>query len=112
MPLLLGPVGVLDLAHREADLPAARAAAAMGIPFVTSSQASRPLETIARAIGDGPRWFQLYWSARNELTASFVARAERAGYEAIVVTLEQNLTDRSHWGFLSASKFDSPCWLG
>ncbi len=91
LPILLGPIGVLEMAHRDADLPAARAAAAAGIPFVTSSQASRPMEQIAAAIGDGPRWFQLYWSSRNELTASFVERAERAGYEAIVVTLDTTL---------------------
>ena len=91
LPILLGPIGVLEMAHREADLPAARAASAAGIPFVTSSQASRPMERIAEAVGDGPRWFQLYWSSRNELTASFVERAERAGYEAIVVTLDTTL---------------------
>ncbi|ONG50147.1 lactate 2-monooxygenase [Pseudoroseomonas deserti] len=86
LPFLLAPIGVLELAHREADLGAARAAAAAGIPFVTSSQASRSLEDIA-GVG-GPRWFQLYWSSRDELTQSFVQRAEAAGYEAIVVTLD------------------------
>ena len=91
LPMLLAPIGVLEMAHRDADLPAARAASAAGIPFVTSSQSSCPMEDIATAIGDGPRWFQLYWSSRNELTASFVERAERAGYEAIVVTLDTTL---------------------
>ena len=91
LPFMLGPVGVLELAHREADLAAARAAASAGIPFITSSQASRPLEAIAAAIGNGPRWFQLYWSSRNELTESFVGRAEKAGYEAIVLTLDTTM---------------------
>ena len=88
LPFLLGPIGVLELAHRGADPAAARAAARHGIPFVTSTQASRSLETIADAIGDAPRWFQLYWSSSDELTASLVSRAERAGYEAIVLTLD------------------------
>ncbi|UFN49449.1 alpha-hydroxy-acid oxidizing protein [Roseomonas sp. OT10] len=88
LPLLLAPIGVLEMAHRRADLAAARAAAAEGVPFVTSSQASHPLEAIAAACGDGPRWFQLYWSARDELAASFLRRAEAAGYEAVVVTLD------------------------
>ena len=91
LPFLLGPIGVLEMAHGQADLPAARAASAAGIPFVASSQSSRPMERIADAVGDGPRWFQLYWSARNELTESFVARAEKAGYEAIVVTLDTTM---------------------
>ncbi|WP_159718881.1 alpha-hydroxy-acid oxidizing protein [Geminicoccus flavidas] len=88
LPFLLGPIGVLDMAHRQADLAAARAARAEGIPFVTSTQSSFSMEEIAQAGGDGPRWFQLYWSARDELTESFVRRAELAGYEALVVTLD------------------------
>ena len=91
LPLLLAPIGVLEMAHPHADLAPARAASAAGIPFITSSQASRPMEAIASAIGSGPRWFQLYWSSRNELTASFVERAERAGYEAIVVTIDTTM---------------------
>ncbi|WP_419898835.1 alpha-hydroxy-acid oxidizing protein [Roseomonas sp. USHLN139] len=86
LPFLLAPIGVLELAHAGADLAAARAAAAAGIPFVTSSQASRSLEDIAGA--GGPRWFQLYCSSRDELTESFIRRAEAAGYEALVVTLD------------------------
>ncbi|MCT8266295.1 alpha-hydroxy-acid oxidizing protein [Afifella sp. JA880] len=88
LPLLLAPIGVLEMAHRQADLAAARAATSAGVPFVTSSQSSFPMEEIARACGAGERWFQLYWSSSNELTESFVTRAERAGYGAIVVTLD------------------------
>ena len=91
LPFLLAPIGVLEMAHRTADIAAASAAASAGIPFVTSSQASRSMEQIAAAAGPGPRWFQLYWSARDDLTASFIERAERAGYEAIVVTLDTTM---------------------
>jgi lactate 2-monooxygenase len=76
-PILLAPIGVLELAHPEADLAAARAAASVGVPTIFSSQASRPMEEIAAAMGDAPRWFQLYWSTSDELVASFVGRAER-----------------------------------
>jgi lactate 2-monooxygenase len=58
---------------------------------VISTQASQPLETIAGALGDAPRWFQLYWSRERDLVASFVRRAEAAGCEAIVVTLDTHL---------------------
>lgn len=88
LPLLLAPIGVLELAHRQADLAAARAAAAEGVPFIASSQASHPIEAIAAAGGAGPRWFQLYWSASDALAESFLRRAEAAGYEAVVVTLD------------------------
>jgi lactate 2-monooxygenase len=86
--VLLAPIGVLEMAHRQADLAAARAAAAEGLTFITSSQASHTMEAVAAACGGGPRWFQLYWSTRDEVAASFLRRAEAAGYEAIVVTLD------------------------
>ena len=91
LPILLAPIGVLEMAHARADLAAARAAAGEGVPFVTSSQASFPMEEIAQACGEGPRWFQLYWSSRNELVESFLRRAEASGHEAIVVTLDTTL---------------------
>ena len=78
-PFVLCPIGVLEVAHRDADVAVARAAAAEGIPFVFSNQASRSMEETARAMGDAPRWFQLYWSTSNDLVASLVSRAERCG---------------------------------
>lgn len=90
-PFCLCPIGVLELAHRDADLAVARAAAAEGIPFVFSSQASVPMEETARAMGDAPRWFQLYWSTHDALVESFLARAERCGCSAIVLTLDTTM---------------------
>jgi lactate 2-monooxygenase len=90
-PFLLAPVGVLELAHRDADLAVARAAASEGVPMIFSNQASRPMEECAAAMGDAPRWFQLYWSTSDELVASFVGRAEACGCEAIVVTLDTTM---------------------
>jgi lactate 2-monooxygenase len=90
-PVLLAPIGVLDMAHREADLAAARAAAAVGVPFVVSSQASRPMEACAAAMGDAPRWFQLYWSRDDGQVESFVERAAACGCSAIVLTLDTTL---------------------
>jgi isopentenyl diphosphate isomerase/L-lactate dehydrogenase-like FMN-dependent dehydrogenase len=58
------------------------------VPFVTSSCGSFSLEQIADALGSTPRWFQLYWVTDREVTASFVKRAEAAGYEAIAVTVD------------------------
>jgi len=90
-PLLLSPIGVLEMAHPEADLAVARAAAKLGLPFIFSSQASVPMEEVAAVMGDAPRWFQLYWSKSNELVESFVQRAEACGCEAIVVTLDTTM---------------------
>jgi len=85
-PLLLAPIGAQSIVDPEGELASARAAAAVGVPMVASSAASHTLEQIADA--GGPRWFQLYWPNDPELAASFVARAEAAGYEAIVVTVD------------------------
>ena len=90
-PFLLAPIGVLELAHRDADVAVAKAAAAEGVPMVFSNQASRPMEECAAAMGDAPRWFQLYWSTSNELVASLVSRAEACGCDAIVVTLDTTM---------------------
>src|SRR4051812_11584120 len=90
-PLLLCPVGVLELAHPEADVAVARAAAAEGVPMIISNQASRPMEEIAAAMGDAPRWFQLYWSTEDRVVESLVARAEAIGAGAIVVTLDTTM---------------------
>ena len=85
-PFFLAPVGVLSIAHEEAELGAARAAAAAGVPFTLSSAATHSIEQIAEA--GGPRWFQLYWVNDRDICESFVRRAEAAGYGAIVVTLD------------------------
>jgi lactate 2-monooxygenase len=90
-PLLLAPVGVLELAHPEADLAVARAASAEAVPMILSTQASVPMEKVAEALSGQPFWFQLYWSVSNELTASLAARAEACGAKAIVVTLDTTL---------------------
>lgn len=87
-PLLLSPIGVLELVHRDADLAVARAAASLGVPMIFSNQASVPMETCAAAMGSAPRWFQLYWSKDDDLVASLVGRAESCGCDAIVVTLD------------------------
>ncbi|MBS0663797.1 MAG: alpha-hydroxy-acid oxidizing protein [Verrucomicrobia bacterium] len=91
VPLLTAPIGVLDLAHPDADLAVARAAAGLGVPVIFSNQASVPMEECAAAMGASPRWFQLYWSSSDELVASFVRRAEAAGCEAVVVTLDTSI---------------------
>jgi lactate 2-monooxygenase len=87
-PFLVAPVGVLSIAHADGELAAARAAAATRVPFILSTAASHSIEEIAEAMGDAPRWFQLYWVSDRDVVASLVRRAEAADYGAIVVTLD------------------------
>ena len=87
-PFLLAPIGVLSIAHADGELAVARAAATTDVPMILSSAASHSIEEIADALGDTPRWFQLYWVNDREIAASFVNRAEAAGYGAIVLTVD------------------------
>jgi len=90
-PFLLAPLGVMEMAHADADHAVARAAASLGVPYALSNQASFPMEEIASSAPGGSRLFQLYWSSSDELNASLLRRAEACGCEAIVVTLDTHL---------------------
>ena len=85
-PFLLAPIGVLSIAHESAEVAVGEAAASSGVPMLLSSAATHSIEDVAAT--DAPRWFQLYWVNDREICASFVRRAEAAGYGAIVVTLD------------------------
>ena len=88
-PLLLAPIGVQAILDPDGELATARAAAAVGVPMLASTNSHFPMEEIAAAGGpEAPRWFQLYWPNDRELAASFVGRAEAAGYGAIVLTVD------------------------
>jgi isopentenyl diphosphate isomerase/L-lactate dehydrogenase-like FMN-dependent dehydrogenase len=87
-PFFLAPVGVLSIAHEAGELAPARAAAAARVPFILSTAASHSIEEIADAMGNAPRWFQLYWVSDREVVESLVRRAEAAKFGAIVVTLD------------------------
>ena len=91
-PILLAPVAFQKLAHPDGELASAHAAAALGAGLVLSTQASVPLEAVARAVlkepDRGPLWFQLYLQPDRGTTRELVRRAEAAGYEALVLTVD------------------------
>jgi lactate 2-monooxygenase len=91
VPLLLAPIGVQSIVHPEAEVAVARAAASLNVPFVLSTASSKSLEDVAAASGTTPHWYQLYWGRNPDVTVSMLARAEAAGYTALVVTLDTAL---------------------
>ena len=106
-PLMITPLGVQGLVHEEGELATARAAADLDVPFVLSSLSTRSMEEVADALGDTPKWFQYYWSADRDVAASFLDRAEEAGYEAIVLTVDaptlgwrERLLSKGYYPFL------------
>jgi lactate 2-monooxygenase len=90
-PFLLAPVGVLAIAHEDAELAVARAAAAQRVPMILSTAASTAMEDVAKANGDGQRWYQLYWPKDRTVAASLLGRAQAAGYSVLVVTLDTRI---------------------
>ena len=90
-PLLVAPIGAAGLVRRGADEMVGAAASAVGLPYILSSQGSSPMEATARAMGDGSRWYQLYWSTDEALVDSFIGRAEAMGASALVVTLDTTM---------------------
>jgi isopentenyl diphosphate isomerase/L-lactate dehydrogenase-like FMN-dependent dehydrogenase len=91
-PVLLAPIGAQAIHHEDGELATARAAASLGVPYIVSTVSSTPMENVADAMGETPALFQLYWGPDRDLVASFLERAEEAGYEAVVVTVDMPLT--------------------
>ena len=91
-PILLAPVAFQRMAHPDGETATAFAAGMQGAGLVLSSQASTPMEEVAQIMlgeaGRGPLWFQLYFQHDRAFTLELARRAERAGYEALVVTVD------------------------
>ena len=87
MPILVAPMAYQKLAHPEGEAAMARGAGAAGSLMCVSTMANTSLEDVAKA-ATGPLWFQLYVYRDRAVTESLVRRAERAGYRALVVTVD------------------------
>ena len=86
MPVAVAPMAYQRLVHPDGELAAAEAARVAGIPYVISTVASVRLEEIAKVGAD--TWFQLYWQRDRAVVADLVARAERAGCQALMLTAD------------------------
>ena len=86
-PVLVAPTAYHRMAHEGGEKASARAAASRNTIYVASTLATTPLEEVAEA-SSGPKWFQLYVHRDREFTRSLVERAEAAGYDAIVLTVD------------------------
>jgi isopentenyl diphosphate isomerase/L-lactate dehydrogenase-like FMN-dependent dehydrogenase len=89
-PLFMCPIGVIGLCAQDfhGDIQVAKASAQTGVPMVASTLTQDRMEDVVPHAGHTPGLFQLYTPNDKDLTASFLARAERAGYRAVVVTLD------------------------
>lgn len=89
-PVLLAPVAFQRLVHARGELETARAAAVTDTCLVGSTLSSYPLEEVAAMAGPR-RWFQLYPQPSRDATQDLLRRAEDAGYEALVLTLDASV---------------------
>jgi isopentenyl diphosphate isomerase/L-lactate dehydrogenase-like FMN-dependent dehydrogenase len=87
-PLALAPVGAQMIVHPDGELASTEGAGRVGVPVTVGTVSGHTIEAIAEQLGDSPRMFQLYWPNDPELCESLVSRAEAAGYEAIMVTVD------------------------
>ena len=87
-PVFIAPTAYQGQVHPDGEPGTFRAAAEAGVLAVLSTLSSFSLEATVEAAGDGPRWFQLYLQPEFSRTAELVRRAERAGFEAIVLTVD------------------------
>lgn len=87
-PVVMAPVGVQRLFHPDGEKATASAFGELGLPFTLSTAASTGFADVAKANGDHPRWYQLYWPSDDDLTRSYLKSAKNNGYEVLVVTVD------------------------
>jgi isopentenyl diphosphate isomerase/L-lactate dehydrogenase-like FMN-dependent dehydrogenase len=122
-PVIIGPTGLAGLLWPHAELAAARAAANFGTIYTTSHASTSTIEEIGAA-SNGPKWMQVFFYKDRGITAEFVARAAAAGYQGLVVTVDNQVVagrDRDarnglsfplRWSALNMVDFVSrPGWL-
>jgi len=88
LPLVFAPTGFTRMMHTEGEPAVARVAERAGIPYALSTMGTTSIEDLAGAAPGGRRWFQLYLWRDREASRDFVARADEAGYEALVLTVD------------------------
>ena len=120
-PMMITPLGIQSLLHDGAEAATARACAKLDVPFTLSSLSSTPMEAVAETLGETTKWFQFYWSSDRSVARSFLDRAETAGYDAIVLTVDaptlgwrDRLLERGYYPFLEgegvANYFSDPAF--
>jgi (S)-mandelate dehydrogenase len=95
-PLIIAPTGLNGMLSHRGDVALARAATAANIPFTLSTVSNVRLEEVAQE-AKGRLWMQLYVFKDRKIAQDIVARAERAGYEALVFTSDANVFGNREW---------------
>jgi (S)-mandelate dehydrogenase len=108
-PLIIGPTGGNGVLQPRGDRSLARAAAAAGLPFCLSTMASMTVEEVPREAG-GRLWLQLYVTHNRTAAEDMIARADAAGYEALVFTTDANVFGLREWDRRNYVRPGVPTW--
>jgi (S)-mandelate dehydrogenase len=108
-PLIVGPTGGNGVLQPQGDLSLARAAAAAGVPFCLSTMSAVRLENVPDEAG-GRLWMQLYVTHNRQSAEDIVARADAAGYEALVFTTDANVFGLREWDQRNYVRPGVPTW--
>ena len=95
MPLILGPVGIAGMFARRAEVQAAKAAEAAGIPFTESTVSICSIEEVAKETAVPP-WFQLYVMRDRGYAEKLMARAEAVGSPVLMLTIDLAVVGARH----------------
>jgi L-lactate dehydrogenase (cytochrome) len=88
LPLAFAPTGFTRMMHHEGERAVARVAEEAGIPYALSTLGTTSIEDVAAAAPAARKWFQLYvWRDRGA-GKELVERAQAAGYEALMLTVD------------------------
>ncbi|PWJ22414.1 alpha-hydroxy acid oxidase [Jannaschia seohaensis] len=95
MPVALAPVGLTGMQHADGEILAAQAAEDFGVPFTLSTMSICSIEDVARKT-QAPFWFQLYVMRDEEFVDNLIGRAEAAGCDTLVITLDLQILGQRH----------------
>ena len=88
LPFALAPTGFTRMMHHAGEPAVAAVAQAWGIPYGLSTLGTTSIEGLAAASPDARKWFQLYVSRDREQPEQLMARAQAAGYDALILTVD------------------------
>jgi L-lactate dehydrogenase (cytochrome)/(S)-mandelate dehydrogenase len=90
-PIIVGPTGLAGLLWPHAEIATAKAAAKFGTVYTTSHASTSTIEEIAAASA-GPKWMQVFLFKDRGVTAEFAKRAKDSGYQALVITVDNQVS--------------------
>ena len=96
LPLIFSPTGFTRMMHYAGEPAVARVAERIGVPYGLSTLGTTSIEELAAAVPGARRWFQLYLMTDRGYGVELVDRAQSAGYDTIILTVDTPVAGRRH----------------